>query len=158
MDNAQQPALEVKQLALLEFDDVILGIPQDQVLTIESLKQINTLQSTDKSSGTLPFSSAELPVYTLDRDLTLMPQPAIDNRFCIALKHPDANEYFALTCDAVNQFFIEDNTGISAMPSLMNNPDSPVVGLIKKEDRLVLMTSAESMRSYINSNEGVIYV
>lgn len=158
MDKAPQPALDVNQLALLEFDDVILGLPQAQVLSIESLKQINTMRSTDISSGTLSFSSSDLPVYTLNRDLTLLDQPAIDNRFCIAVKHPDADEYFALTCDSVNQYIIGDKTAISGIPPLMHNPDSPVIGFIEMENRLVLMSSAELMRSYINSNEVVAHV
>lgn len=152
MDNAPHTDSKASQLALLEFDDVILGIPQEQVLTIESLKQINSLQSTDKSSGTLPIGSTELPVYTLNRDFKLMNQPATHNRFCIAIKHPDGKESFALTCDSVNQYFIEQQTAISAMPALMQNPDSPVFALIKMEDKLVLMSRAESMRLYINSN------
>lgn len=156
MINSLQQESASKQLTLLEFEDIILSFPQEQVLTIESLQQLNTLQSNDKASGTLSFSSAELPVYTLDRDLSLMPQPATDNRFCIAIKH--ANEYFALTCDAVYQYFIEDESAISAIPQVMQNFDSPVSGLLKMENRLVLISSSESMRAYINANEEVRHV
>ena len=158
MVNSLQQESASNQLTLLEFEDIILSFPQEQVLTIESLQQLNTLQSNDKASGTLSFSSAELPVYTLDRDLSLMPQPATDNRFCIAIKHADKNEYFALTCDAVSQYFIEDESAISAMPTVMQNIDSPVSGLLKMENRLVLISSAESMRAYINANEEVKHV
>lgn len=158
MDNVLQPALDSSQLALLEFDDIIVSFPQTQVLTIENLSQINTPQSTGKSYGTLSYNLSELPVYTFNHDLALMDQPAINNRFCIAIKHPDENEFFAITCDTVNQYNIKDRATITAIPSLMHNPDSPVIKLVKKDNRLILMSNAESMRTYINSQEEVEYV
>lgn len=158
MDNTLNDTLEENNLTLLEFDNVILGFPHIQVLTIESLSQINALRSTDKSSGTLSYDAAELPVYTLNHELKLMDQAATDNRLCIAIKHPDENQYFALMCDAVNKYIVEDGLNIVAMPPLMQNPDSPVTGLVKKNNTLVLKTSAESMRSYINSQEDAVNV
>jgi len=35
----------------------------------------------------------------------------------------------------------------------MHNPESPVIGLVKKEDSVVLISTAESMRTYINSQD-----
>ena len=153
MDNVLTPTLEINQLALLEFDNVILGFPQNQVITIESLGNIETFRATEKSSGTVAYESSEIPVYTFNNDLTLMDKPTTNNRFCIAIKHTDENESFAVMCDAVKQYSTEDKTGIKAIPPLMFNPDSPVIGLLKKHDSFVLISTAESMRSYINSQD-----
>lgn len=151
MDNALNSALEVDQLALLEFDNIIMGFPQNQILTIESLSQVNTLRSTEKSSGTLTYSASELPVYTFNRDLSMLDKPVSSNSFCIAIKHPDANKHFAIMCDAVQQYQIKNKASIRALPPLMHAPDSPVIGLVKKANSLILFSTAESMRLYIES-------
>lgn len=155
MANTSIPNLENRQMALLEFDNVTLGFPQSHILTIESLNNVNTLRTTEKSSGTVSYDSSDIPVYTFNNDLTLMDKPATNNRFCIAIKHTDENEPFAVMCDAINQYTIEDKTSIKAVPSLMHNPCSPVLGLVKKDDTLVFISTAESMCSYIYSQEGL---
>ena len=153
MANTLMSTLEIKQMALLEIDNVILGFPQSHILAIESLSNVNALRTTEKSSGIVSYGTSEIPVYTFNNDLTLMDKPATNNRFCIAIKHMDENEPFAVMCDAVNQYTIEDNTDIKTMPPLMHNPDSPVIGLVKKDDTLIFISTAESMRSYIYSQE-----
>lgn len=153
MVNTLTSTLEIKQIALLEIDNVILGFPQSHILAIESLSNVNSLQTTEKSSGTVPFASSEIPVYTFNNDLTLMDKPTANNRFCIAIKHTGENEPFAIMCNAVTQYTIDDNTNIHAMPSLMFNPDSPVIGLVKKDDALVFISTAESMHSYLYLQE-----
>jgi len=153
MDNTLMPTLKIDQLALLEFDKVTLGFPQSQVITIESLSNVHAFRATEKSSGTVSYDSAEIPVYTFNNDLTLLDKPDTNNRFCIAIKHADENESFAVMCDVVKQYITEDNTNIKTMPPLMHNPESPVIGLVKKEDSVVLISTAESMRTYINSQD-----
>lgn len=153
MANTFMSTLEINQMALLEIDNVILGFPQSHILAIESLSNVNTLATTEKSSGTVSYGTSEIPVYTLNNDLTLMDESATNNRFCIAIKHRDENESFAVMCDAVNQYTTEDNTDIRTLPPLMQNPDSPVIGLVKKDDTLIFISTAESMRSYIYSQE-----
>lgn len=153
MDNTLMSTLETRQMALLELDGLILGLPQSHILTIESLSNVKALRSTEKSSGTVYYDSAEIPVYTFNNDLALMDKPAANNRFCIAIKHSDEDEPFAVMCDVINQYTIEDNTNIRTLPSLMHNPDSPVIGLMKKDETLVFISSAESMASYIGSQE-----
>jgi len=153
MGNTLMPNLEINQMALLEFDNVILGFPQSHILTIESLNNVKALRTTEKSSGTVSYGSSEIPVYTFDNDLTLMYTPATNNRFCIAIKHANENKSFAVMCDAVKQYTADDNTRVKAMPPIMHNPDSPIIGLVKKDDTFVLLSSAESMHSYINSQD-----
>lgn len=153
MDNTLLQALEADQLALLEFDNIILGFPQKQVLTIESLSNIKSQCNTERSSGTVSFGDAELPVYTFNHDLRLLNEPTSNNRFCIAIKHDDESESFAIMCDAVSQYAVDDKKNIMAIPPLMHNSDSPVIGLMKKDDTLALLSSGESMREYIDLKE-----
>jgi hypothetical protein len=154
MDSLGHSDRGIHHLALLRVEDIVLSFPQAEVLSIESLAQMDTAQLMPKSSGTLLYRSSELPVFTLNRDLALMVQAASGNRFCVAIKHPDTAQYFALTCDAVNQHSVEDETKSSDIPAVMQSPGSPITRLLKIDNKLVLMSSAEAMRSYINSTVG----
>ena len=153
MDNFIDTIQVGSKLALLQFDGIILGFAQSQILTIENFSTINNLQTNENSSDTFLQVTSEIPVYTFNNELVLMAQPFTENRFRVAIKHSDNNKPFAIMCDAVNHYVAEDATGIYAIPPLLYNPDSPVIGLVKNESKLVLLVSAESMQNYINSQE-----
>jgi len=151
MDNSIN--FEFDKLTLLEFDNIALCFPQNNILTIESLDQIDSVKTTEKSSGTLTYNLAELPVYTFNHDLALQAHTTTGNRFCIGIKHSQENKSFAVMCDAVNQYQLEDKSLSTNIPALMHNPDSPIMALSSKEDKLLLLSTAESMYNYINALE-----
>ncbi len=153
MDNFFDSSRLNRQVTLLQIDDITIGFAHDSVLTIESLSEINSRRCSLKSSGTLMHDGSELPIYTFNDELTLLDQPTANNRFCIAINHSDNNELFAIMCDAIGQYDIEDGITINVVPALNYNPNSPITGMLRKETKLILLTTAESMRAYINSQE-----
>jgi len=173
MDKLLKSKFANKKLTIIHIDQMLIGFAQNKVLTIEKITDIDNKRESNKyagnktgklpnkvprknlgkSSGTLQYAASELPIYTFDNDLSVYDQARDNNRFCIALKHSNSNESFAINCDAVEQFNISDDNNLSSIPPLNNNPNSPIIGLLNKETKLVLLASAESMRVYINSLE-----
>ncbi len=153
MDSLVNNTVQNRQLTLLQIDDITLGFAHESVLTIEDLSEVNSRRGSIKSSGTLMHDGTELPIYTFNDELTLLDEPTANNRFCIAINHSDNTELFAIMCDAIGQYDIEGDTNINAMPALNQNPNSPITGLLRKDTKLILLTTAESMRTYINSQE-----
>ncbi len=153
MDKLLTKILEKKRLRLLSIDNMILGFDQDIVLSIENISEITTKRQSKKSSGSIKYKSIEIPVYAFNKDLSLVDHPSKNNRFCVSLKHPDNKKLFSIMCDAVEQYDIDDDNKINAIPALSYHPESPVIGLLKKDSNLVLLSCAESMRDYINTQE-----
>jgi len=153
MDNLLNSTFKNRQLTLLQIDRITLGFAHDQILTIESISDINSQRPSKKSSGTLLYNTRKLNIYTFNHDLRLLDKPTSNNRICIAIKHSNNTESFALMCDAVEQYILDDDASISAIPPLLSNPDSPIIGMLNKDTKLVLLASAESIRSYVNSQE-----
>ena len=155
MGNTLKQMYDLERLTLLTFDNITIAFPQSHILTIENLDLMSSLLTTEKSSGTLTYNSKEIPVYTFNRNLTMQAQPAATNRFCIAVKHSLENECFAIMCDEVNQYQLEEAaaTAMTAVPLIMYNSSSPIVGLSIKENTLILISTAELMRIYINSQD-----
>lgn len=153
MDNADNVVNSFDQLTLIEFDSITLAFPQNQILTIESLDQINTQLTTERSSGTLIYNASKYPIYTFNSDLEMLAQSTASNRFCIGIKHPEEEKTFAVMCDSVHQYQTEDKTNTTEIPILMHNQTSPIVRFHNKENNLVLISTAESMSNYINSQD-----
>lgn len=153
MDNLGDSKSSNKKLTLVKINTILLGFQHNTVLTIDNISYIHSHRATNRSSGTLHFDSSKLPVYTFDEELTLLKEPTHNNRFCIVLKHSKHKNAFSITCDAIEHYEIEDNNSIRKVPALTHNPDSPVIGLIKKESTLVFLTSVESMCTYIKLQE-----
>ena len=76
MDNSIISSSETELLTLLYFDGIILAFPQNQILGIENLEQMHTQMDSlqPNSTGTLIFDDSNIPVFTLDQNLNLMPQ------------------------------------------------------------------------------------
>ncbi len=153
MDKLLNKMLEKKQLSLLFIDDMILGFNQDSVLSIESISEINIKRQSKKSSGSIQHASFELPVYTFNKNLSLLETPSKKNRLCISLKHSDNKKLFAIMCDAIEKYDIKVDDVVNAVPALNYNLELPVIGLLKKNSNLVLLSSVEVMRDYINTQE-----
>lgn len=155
MDNTLVASAENQLLTLLYFDGIILAFPQNQILSIENLEQIqiDSSQAKINSTGTLIFGESDLPVYTLDKNLNLEQHITENNSLCIVINHPAKKESFALTCDSVKQNVNKENSVINPIPPLMYNPDSPLSGLLNMDDSLVLICSEEKMYNYINEQE-----
>ena len=153
MDKLLDSDSDKRQLALLQFDGIILGIAQKEILTSESLAVMNTRLTTEKSSGTLLYAAAEIPVYSFNHKLMLLDHPISTNRLCITIKHPNNKESFAITCDSVDHYNVDKNINISSLPPLIKTPNSPIIGMLNKDSKLVLIVCAESIRTYINSQE-----
>ncbi|VAW92031.1 hypothetical protein MNBD_GAMMA22-2312 [hydrothermal vent metagenome] len=152
MDKLFNAILEKKQLSLLMIDTMILGFDKDSVLSIESITELNSKRQSKMSSGSIQYATSELPVYTFNRNLNILVKPSTKNQFCVSLKHPDNQKLFAIMCDAIEHYDIENNN-IRPIPALNYNPKSPIIAMVKKDSELVFISSAESMQGYINSQE-----
>lgn len=146
-------SLSAQQLTLLEFDKITVGFPQNNILSIESLNEINKTENAESSSGTLMYSNSELPIYTLDKNLKLQTQIMDNNRFCIAFKHPESSLSFALMCDAVEQYQLDEDAVTSDIPTIMRNPKNPLTKLVKDNNSLILLSTAELIRDCINTQD-----
>jgi len=146
-------SLPVNQLTLLEFDNITIGFPQNNILSIESLNEINKTPNTENSSGTLMYSNSELPIYTLDKNLTVQTQITDNNRFCIAFKHPESSLSFALMCDAVEQYQLDVEAITTEIPAIMRNSKNPITKLVKDDNLLILLSTAELIRDCINTQD-----
>ncbi len=154
MDNLITTDADTRQLALLYFDNIIIALPQSEIVFVENLSQVYEQRLNEHSSGKIHYNSSDLPVYTLNHELEFIHKLAADNRICAIIKSSD-NEIFALMCNALEKHNVEDNTAQSSIPQIMRNQKSPVTGFLKIADKLTLVCSAESLGSYFKLSETV---
>jgi hypothetical protein len=153
MANLNNAELDFRQLTLLDFDNIILGLPKTDIDFVENLSEVSEQSETELSSGKLVYQLSNLPVYSLNSELEFKSELSPDNRICIVIKNSEKMEKIALMCSSVKPYNIEKNIQLSEVPKIMYNENPPVLGFTKKDNALILLCSAESIGNFIHSSE-----
>lgn len=153
MDNPLKTESNLTQLVLLNIGNIIIGIPQTDIVYVENSSQVIEGCLIENSSGQLHYNSIDIPVYTLNDKLKLLAKLNTENRICAVFKNTEKTPSFALMCTALEKYEKPANTIHSAIPKIMQNQISPINGFIKKDNQLFLIGNADSFNRYIKSCE-----
>lgn len=146
-----QHAEQVYHISRLSFDDLELLIPQDDVVSVESVYELNTKTDQNKFLGYIPFQSSRIPVYSLSASLELMPFVADNRAQCVVVKY--SGGWFALLCQEIRNFQLTD-IRFEPVPACMNHSAMPLTHLALYSNaggdrQLGLVSHADLIMHYI---------
>jgi len=136
------------KLALISFDGVHLLLPQVGVATIETASNIEPVVNAAGAIGTLRTAGGEWPVYALASDFKPRLECPPSYKYCIAINR-DGKAAFSLVCEQVGSISVADEDGLEPLQACMRSAGNPIDALLLKDDKLMLVSDAESMSQYL---------
>ena len=134
--------------ALLGFEGIALSFPQDQVLNINSIDDMQAPGTTHQEFGSVRHHDSVLPVFAFSDNLQPKTASATEHRFCVSF-HIDGVPSFAIACDTVEPLAIDQLAVIQPLPEPMKLDVTPIRGLLQHGDRLALRSDAGAMHAYL---------
>lgn len=127
----------------LEMDGWMLGIPQSQVLSVESLADIEP-PSPDNERWCIPWQGRGIPVLALDADARVT-SPVSATGSLVAVMGSGSGECLGLVCTAMD-VAEEALWGESCeIPAVMQNPEMFFAALAMYDDRLMCLAVADQL-------------
>ena len=142
--------MEQINLAVINFDTIELLIPQGAIATIEMIDSMEADAGTGGAVGRLRSGGREWPVYALSADLSRRTECMASNKYCVAVDI-DGQPAFSIACDAVSSLTLDSADQIKPLQRFMRNQGSPIEALLFKDDRLMLVSRAESMQRFLDA-------
>ncbi len=136
-------------MALIIFGGVNLLLPQSAVITIEMVENIDSEVSANGAVGTLKSSEGEWPVYVLDQEFKSSQDYPPEYKYCVAVNNP-GNVSFSILCEEVGSVMIEHESELKPLQACMNSATNPIVSLVYKDEKLMLLGDIEAMQNYLN--------
>ncbi len=136
--------------ALITIDSLLLVVPQNEIITLEPVEDIDQSIVQGRSVGSLKIETGVIPVFNLDRHLCLTGLE-VDRRIVVALANDGSN--FAILADELS--IIEaDLITWNLLPKAVRSEHSPVsqVGIL--EERLVCLTRARDIHHKLIGSQG----
>lgn len=142
---------QLYHISRLNFDGLELLVPQDDVVSVESVYELNTKTDQHKYLGYIPFQGTRIPVYSLNTSLQLMPFVADNRSQCVVLKY--SGGWFALLCQEISNFQLSD-IRFEALPACMQHSAMPLTHLAlyrnsATDAQLGLVTNADIIMNYL---------
>lgn len=134
--------------ALLGFEGIELSFPQDQVLNINSIGDVQPSNTPHREVGCVSHNDSVMRVFALSADLQPKTVSTKEHRFCVSF-HIDGEPLFALTCDTVESLTIDKGASIQPLPELMKLDFTPIHWLLRHEEKLALLTDVGAMHAYL---------
>ncbi len=146
-----QQSGQVYHISKLCFDGLELLIPQDDVISVESVYELSTKTDQHKYLGYIPFQGSRIPVYSLSENLQLMSFVADNRAQCVVLKYSAG--WFALLCQEIKNFQLSD-IRFEPLPACMNHPAMPLTHLAQyrsssRDTQLGLISNADIIMHYL---------
>ena len=133
--------MDTSALALLSIDELSIGVPQGQILSLEPSEDLVDSDRLENSVGWTKVDSARVPVYQLTHELALTTTQKI-RRVVAVLNCPQ--QPFAIMADEL-RLLNSNDVSRSTIPRAMRQADSPVDQLAVIDEQLICLTSAERL-------------
>ncbi|HLP96928.1 MAG TPA: chemotaxis protein CheW [Sideroxyarcus sp.] len=132
--------------ALLRFSGLYLALPQQEILAIEAMAEIDPHEAEPHSIGWLTHAQQRWPVYCLSAELALLTAVPGERRVCVLLGAEDG--CVGIVCDEISIEQTLDQR--HELPPAMCVPHTPVQGLVVLgEDRIACVSDATRLAAYV---------
>lgn len=145
--------MAVTSLAVMSFDGVQLLLPQQGVATIEVVKSIRDEDGIPGSIGILKSSGREWPVFALRSDFKTLSDCPVSYKFCVGI-NLDNQEAFSIACEEVSTLSVENPSDFIPVQTSMLIPGCPFESLLMKSDKMMLVSSVETMQQFLSQEAG----
>jgi hypothetical protein len=135
----------------LLFDNVEIIIPQDEVVSIESIHELNPADSGKRFIGEIFKQNFTVPVYCLSDSMELLACVSEVRSKCVVIRHGDVD--FSLLCQDIQNVVLYDMR-LQKVPRCMTGRNMPVTHLCLYKEvvnllNLGLVTNASCLYEYI---------
>jgi len=139
-------------VSILSFAGIELIVPQSEILSIESIYELETNHGNERHIGVIHKQDIKLPVYCFSKSMDIYKSLPEDRFQCVVLKHDEV--MFSLLCYEITNAVISD-IEFHNIPICMNNNLIPLTHLCmyKGADgarKLGMVTSTVCLNEYIN--------
>lgn len=137
----------------LLFDTVEIIIPQDEVVSIESIHELNPADNGKRFIGEINKQNTTVPVYCFSDSMEILARAPEDRSKCVVIRHGD--EDFSLLCQDIQNVVLNDMR-LQTVPPCMSGRNMPVTHLCLYKEvvnllNLGLVTNASCLYEYIKN-------
>lgn len=143
----------INQLAILSFDDIWLALPLTEVAAVERTAEMRHGDVRGRALGRLERAGRRYPVYGFSPSLRLLPDLPARHLFCACLNGPEESSSVALTCDMVTPINLDQDAVLHPLPECMQRTGTPLRYLLKRQQRLIPVSTAAALMHYIANLE-----
>ncbi len=155
MINQQNITVSQEQyhISILVFGGIELLIPQNEVVSIESLYKLDIKDEIVHSVGKLLIQGKNIPIYCFSENMTLLSYIPIDRMQCVIIRHTQG--LIGILCNEINNITL-NHVSFESIPGCMNSHTNPITHFcLYKEDKmpmkLGLVTDATWLYYYIEN-------
>lgn len=140
-------------LSKLLLGDVEVIIPQEEVVSIESIHQLIPADKNKKYIGKIHKRHIKVPVYYLSDSMEILHAATNERSKCVVIKHHEGD--FSVLCQDIENVVLSDMR-LQSLPQCMNSKVMPLTHLCLYKDaekilKLGLVTNAECLNKYIKN-------
>ena len=143
----------INQLALLSFGNTWLALPLTEVATVERTAEMRHGAVHGRALGRLERAGRRYPVYGFSPGLRLLPDLPAGHLFCACLNGQEEASGVALSCDTVTPITLGQDAVLHALPECMRRTGTPLQYLLKRQQRLIPVSTAAALMHYIADQE-----
>lgn len=137
----------------LLFGAVEVIIPQDEVVSIESISELNSDIKNKRYIGEIYKQKVMVPVYCFSDAMEILSHVPEDRSKCVVIRHRDG--YFSILCEDVTNVVLSDMR-LQTVPACMHSRIMPLTHLCLYKEagnllKLGLVTNAECLNEYIRN-------
>lgn len=136
----------------LSFGNIELLMPQSEILSIESIYELDSNKKNGKYIGEIYRQGIKLPVYCFSDSMEILNYLPEDRFKCVVISHSQSD--FAILCNDITNIILSD-ISLQNVPVCMISDVMPFTHLcLYKETyhihKLSLVTNANCLNKYIN--------
>lgn len=136
----------------LLFGGIEVIIPQDEVVSIESVYELKPVIESKRYIGEIYKQKAKVPVYCFSDSMEILTHAPEDRPKCVVIRHIDGD--FSVLCHDIQNVVFSDMR-LQAVPSCMKKPVMPLTHLCLYKEagflKLGLVTNAACLNEYIKN-------
>lgn len=133
----------------LSLDGTTLAFAREEIAAFDVLSDVRLDATRGPAIGALERDGVEIPVYALSAGLEPLDGVAAGQRFCVCLATQDPEGRCAIACDEVAQLRLPDPAAVHPLPDVMRSARLPIRALLRIDDRVAFVCTAESFSSYL---------
>lgn len=137
----------------LLFGVVEVIIPQDEVVSIESVYELTPGDENNRNIGEIFKQKIKIPVYCFSDSMEILSQVPEGRTKCVIVRHKDGD--FSILCQDIQNVVLSDMR-LQTVPPCMNSRNMPLTHLCLYKEfgnlvKLGLITNAACLNEYIKN-------
>lgn len=139
-------------ISKLYFADIEIMMPQNEIVSIESIYELDTASTDNKYLGMIYRQGEKLPVYCFSEDMEILDYLPEGRSQCVVIRHQQGD--YALLCHDIKNMVLTD-LNIQSLPLCMLTKSMPLTHLCLYNEasmtvKLGLITNADQLANYIS--------